>query len=53
MAIGVAEGGSGGSEEPPWEVQIARENASQCFLPRMFRCDLVYVYGCVQSKSDQ
>ena len=32
MCIGVAEGGSGGSEEPTWEVQIAHENASQRFL---------------------
>ena len=37
LVIGVAEGGSGGFEEPPpWEVQIARENSAQCFFVRMF-----------------
>ena len=53
--IGVAEGGSGGSEEPPPGrfKSRAKTQVSDSWRACLDNHVYVRVYGCVQSKSDQ
>ena len=50
-SIGVAEGGSWGSEEPPGRLKSRAK--TQVSASWRVCLDNVYVYGCVQSKSDE
>ena len=50
--IGIAEGGSGGSEEPPGRFK-SRAKTQASASSRVCLDIHVYVYGCVQSNSDQ